>query len=430
MRKSLATSLLLGALLLTGCTSDAIKSDNAVNNEQNDKQYKLSNEFVINNIKYKDLKQYKQQSEKMISRVIQDYVKKEGFTEDGYNSQGFDRRGYNRNHVNENGFGEDGYNLNNVSEEGFTREGRPSVFKAPYDKFGYDVNGYDEKGFNKLGYDVDGYNLDGFNKMGESKIKTELSINEYLVRDWATISTKELFEMDMYFPLVEQAMKENEPLVKEYYEEGMHPFSKEAYYINLVCNNYPSMMDDLLPLLRMDSVSKLNISNSTNRDSQYIFKSGDGDTVHLLNKEEFLPQRFEVIWKKLSSMDIGEEVDLEDTEGFLSTYKLVERRKLNDVEQKYVDFARHSIKESKGKWALAHTLFNELFYKAVDQQFKEIKLTKNSLDEVNKSAQSEWPKAYLTDSNEAIEGYNDEAREEFIEALMDDLIIYEQSELK
>lgn len=430
MRKLLATSLLFSALLLTGCTSDKEEANHIVKTEQNNTQYKISNVFVMNNIKYTDLEQYKKQSSTTISQEIKDFVKEEGYTEDGYDANGYDRRGYNRNHIDKEGFSEDGYNLNNINEEGFTREGRPSPFTPPYNKYGYDANGYDELGFNQFGYDRNGYNLDGFDRVGESKNKGELGINEYLQRDWSTISTTELFESEIYLPLVNKAMKNDETLANEYYEEGMHPFSKQAYYINLLCNNSPSMMEELCTALRIESVSKLHSTKPSNRDEQLILQASDGEIIHVLMNEEFLPQRYEISWSKMKKMTENDEIELENIEGYMSTYKLIEKRKLTSVEQNYVDFSRQAVKESKGKWALAKNLFDQKFYQSVDQQYAEIKLSKPILDDLNKAAQQEWPKNYLSDSNEAIEGFNDESRENFIEFLMTDLSLYEQSKNK
>lgn len=426
MRKSWATSIVFGTLMLTGCAISNGKTDVNVENQAQMKEYSISQKFMMNQMEYKDLNQYKEHRQRIISEEIETFVAKEGFSEDGYNSKGFDRRGFNRNQVDEKGYAEDGYNFNNINEVGFDRKGKPSSFSEPYNKFGYDAKGYDINGLDKEGYDTAGYNQDGFNRLGESKNKDELSMNDYIKRNWSDISAKEIFEKDIYLPSVNRLMKENKVLSDQYYEQGMHPYSEQAYHLNLVCNNTPVIMDLLLPAIRIDAVSQLLIEKQQYHDEQIILKTATGELLQILNNEQFLPQRFESNWKALTNIEVGEFISLEDYDGFVNNYKVISKQALGDKEQTYIDFARLAMQDSKGKWAVASLDLDAYVYKALDQLDKGIALDDNILTELQATAKVQWPKNYLTDSSEEIEGFNDEMREIFIERIMLDIENYEQ----
>lgn len=425
MGKSLAASLLIGALLLTGCEDSSEKVTPTKINRITNNMYQLSNEFIMNNVEYKDLKQYNEQREQDITQEIARFVKENGYSEDGYDAEGYDRRGFNRNGINKEGFGQDGFNLHGVNAIGSGRDGKPSTFRAPYDELGYNASGYDAEGYDRYGYNRQGYTIDGFNRQGESQNPDEVSMNDYSIRSWETISTEELFLHDLYDKIIAEKMQSDSELKKRYYEQGKHPYSKVAYNINLVCNTIPAVFDEIYPIVRIETLSKLSMKHHTYHNKMYRLQGINGEELQIIDSPKWLARNVESKFHKIQKLQKGEMIQLENNEGVLTEFKLVDKSMLSREAQTYFDFANLALEESKGKWAAASFEFDILFYKAMDQQFTAIALSKPIVEQLTAQRKKTWPKDYLIDSNEEIEQFNVEEREAFIARLVQDIEFYE-----
>lgn len=428
MRISLAASLMFGTLLLTGCTDWTEKSKPTITVQtKNNSNYQLSNKFIMNHVEYKNLHQYKAKREQYISQEIEQYVEKEGYSEDGYDAEGYDRRGFNRNGINKEGFAEDGFNLHGINALGSARDASPSSYTTPYNSLGYDTKGYDIDGYNIYGYNAKGYSIDGFNKLGESENPDEVSMTEYTVRSWETIPNEEVFLQDLYYSIINQKMKNDANLVNQYYSQGKHPYSETAYYINLICNSAPAIFDDLYPVIRVETLDELKMKHPSHHNKSVILKSNDGEIIQVINDEKFVPERLLIQYKQIQLLKMNDMIQLENSEGVLTNFTVIKQGELSKEAQNYIDFARLALQEGKGKWADAAFQFDILFYEAMDQQSDDIELSEAILDELKEERQQLWPENYLTDSNEEIEHFNKEAREEFIFTIMQDIQIYEHS---
>lgn len=431
MKKIVTASLLCGTLLLTGCTESADNKE-YTRTEQQAKNYTLAKDFMMYQVKYKSFTIYIEESQKQIEKTIASYVKKEGFNEEGYDKEGYDRRGYNRNGFDREGYDPDGFNRLGINKEGTTHEGKPSHFKSPYDRYGYDVAGYDEDGYDRYGYNRQGFNEDGFNKEGDYKDASEESIQAYNKREWNEIPKEEQFQHALYFPLVQNWMKKQPKLQEQYYEQGVHPFSESAYHLNLLYNTQPALFDDLLPFIRIEAVAQFQPNHLNKHDQKIRLEAEDGTMITLIQDDALLPKYLERKWSTLESVKEGQTITLDTEEGVSVTYEVVQVTDLAPTEQIYIDVARQAIQQSKGKWAEAQYLFDEAFYKAVDAEEKEIALNQAVLNELKKEREKSWPKNYLHDSNEEIEVFNEEAREQLITQLMHDVSGYDlmKKELK
>ncbi|MEG0381507.1 MAG: hypothetical protein RR603_07395, partial [Kurthia sp.] len=339
MKQKLAVSLLSATLVLTGCSGQSeTKTNRNVAQQIVEKDfYEISTKFIVNDEEFSSLKQYKEQEERQITKEIAQFVEKDGFSEDGYNDKGYDRSGFNRNYVDADGFDRDGYMLTGVNRYSTNRNGRMMKFKPPYDAFGFDSKGYDQEGFDKFGFGRDGYNHDGFNALGESNIKGEKSMNDYSRRSWKGVSENELLMHDFYFAPLDKAMQESKKLRKDYERDSMHPWGRQAYNIHLLHQNSPVFFDDLLPMLKVELVSKWNVEHLTNHDEKYMFTTEDGLELTVLSDEKLLPPSLVDVWPTMSNMQVNDQIDIDDDEGYTATYTLKLKKKLSTTEQSYVD---------------------------------------------------------------------------------------------
>ncbi|MBQ0138933.1 MAG: hypothetical protein KBT36_06535 [Kurthia sp.] len=381
----------------------------------------------MNNVEYKNLSQYNERREETITQEIAQFVKEEGYSEDGFNAEGYDRRGFNRNGIDKDGFGQDGFNLHGINALGGQRDGSPSPFEVPFDKFGYDATGYDAEGYDKYGYNRKGYNLDGFNRIGEAENSDEVSINEYSIRSWETIPTEEIFVHDLYYSSIEEKMQTDATLKTQYYEQGKHPYSENAYNINLLCNTVPAVFDEVYPVIRVNALSSFKMNHPTYHNQTYRLQGTKGEILQIIDNEKWLPRNVESQFHKVQKLQIGDVIQLENSDGVLTDFKLASKEALSKEAQTYFNFANLALEESKGKWADASFRFDLLFYEAMDQQAASIKLSQPILEQLTEQRHQTWPENYLTDSNEEIEQFNREAREEFIASLLQDLQTYEEN---
>lgn len=419
MKKSFTASVLVSTLLLTGCTTLTKETIGSAMKEEANANYQLSDSLVVQHIKYQSTKQYRSEKKAQFTREINDYVEKEGYAEFGYNKEGFNRRGYNLNGFNQDGYDEYGYNINGIKASGTDVNRRPSTFKSPYDTFGFKKNGMNEDGYDRFGFDSDGYNQDGFNKLGESKIKGELSIEDFNRRKWNDISMKELLTFDLLTTEYEKRIRDHKNLEKLYYSESMHPFSKESLEISFLHNSLPVMLDELTNDIKMESIGKLKIEHLNNRDELIVFETEDGEKLNLINDEKLLPQNFESRWQEISELKEGSVILLEDADGFTEEFTLKKRQKLTEIQQSYLDVARVAIQGSKGKWGEAVIQLDFLLLKGLDQMNDDTQLTESMLAKIYVENKEHWPKNYLTDTNVKIEKYDAQQREQFIHEIIE-----------
>lgn len=423
MKKSFTASVLVSTLLLTGCTTSTKETIGSAMKEKTNANYQLSDSLVVQHIKYQSTNQYRSEKKAQVTREIKEFVDQEGYAEFGYNKEGFNRRGYNLNGFDHDGYDEYGYNINGIKASGTDVDRRPSTFKAPYDTFGFKKNGMNEAGYDRYGFDSDGYNQDGFNKLGESKIKGELSIDDYNRRKWNDISTKELLTFDLLTTESEKRIRDHKKLEKLYYSESMHPFSKESLEINFLHNSLPVMLDELTSEIKQDLIGKLKIDHLNNRDELFVFETEDGEKLNLINDEKLLPQQYEASWPEISELKEGSTILLEDADGFTEEYTFKKRQKLSEAQQSYLDVARVAVKGSKGKWGEANIQLEFLLLKALDQVDDHTQLTESILAKIYVENKEHWPKNYLTDTNVKIEKYDAEQREQFIHEIIETITV-------
>lgn len=422
MKKSFTASVLVSTLLLTGCTTSTKETIGSAMKQEANVNYQLSDSLVVNHIKYQSAKQYRSEKKQQITREIKEFVEKEGYAEFGYNKEGFNRRGYNLNGFDHDGYDEYGYNINGIKASGTDVDRKPSTFKSPYDVFGFNKDGINEEGYDRFGYGKDGYNQDGFNKLGESKIKGELSINDYNRRKWDDISTQELLTFDLLSTEYDKRIRNNKKLEKLYYSESMHPFSKESLEINFLHNSLPVMIDELTRDIKLERVGNLKVEHLNNRDELFIFETEDGESLELINDEKLLPRQYESRWQEISALKEGDNILLEDADGFSEEFTLHKKQKLSEAQQSYLDVARLAIKDSKGKWGEASIQLEFLLLKALDQSNEETQLTKSILEKIYSDSKVDWPKNYLSDTNVKIEKFDAEQREQFIHEIVDTMM--------
>ncbi|GEK34162.1 hypothetical protein [Kurthia sibirica] len=426
MRNSLTASLLCATLVLTGCSeSSQTKAERNVAQKTNTTYYELSNTIQINGETYSSLTQYKKKRSSAMTASIANFIAEQGYSAEGYNNKGFDRRGYNRNHVDAQGFDLDGYTLTGVNEYGTDRSGRTVQFGTDFDRLGFDRTGFDDKGFNRLGFDKNGFNLDGFNAAGESNLAGEPSIEDYDKRSWKNISATELYIHDIYFQQLNEYILKYPKLKAAYYDESRHPWNENAYNINFIYQNMPSIFEDLRAGIQVDSLSKWSIKQREHYDSKYVLQSKNGGEMVVLSDEALLPPSLKDQWKKISSENPQVEIIFEDSEGYSESYFYKKTEKLSSAEQGYIDISRKAITDSKGKWALANQLLEEGTIQAIDEQDEQMTVNKTLLKEVRKLMTTDWPMHYLIESNEDIEVFDLQQKELYLQQLLQNIVSYE-----